>query len=519
MSWPKSLTVDKRIILLLSASTYESFPRSLRELVSNAYDADATQVDISLSERERTLSVVDNGVGMTPDEFDFFLRIAGRQRTRPRTTVLGRKRIGQFGIGFLAMFPFCETVEVESTVHNSPVVFRARIPASRFCREGTKIEDVTAAQVTGREYRDEKMRNEHFTRFSLLNTTDLLKRYLRQRQDQAKFKNSIRSYTGMKRLTWELQDILPIRFPSGSVVASIVDPEPRDFNVTLNGQMLLANDYVKETLAHSDGIERVGDVQFRYAIGTPWKAVKPDEARGLRVRLNHVGVGARHTFDLGVAGRTFSRLHWLTGEVNIIAGLDEAITLDRDSFTATKDYEDFRDFFRSKLRELAFLVETIDEAKRKIAAQTSHSRRAEVASQKEVIHSQVERLRRRGFEVRESPEQEHQNSSTTPVHIDTRRRIVTIAATPSAETIAVAGKTWKVSYSAWDFKNDPEPACRMVGRRKIELNKNYPLFKGPNRDTFRRLQILLTQAETESTSKKELLRRLQALLLREFAKR
>ncbi len=105
MAWPKHLTVDKRIISLLSASTYESFPRALRELVSNSYDADATQVDITLSITDKVLTVKDNGTGMTPDEFDFFLRIAGRQRTRKRTTVLGRKRIGQFGIGFLRHVP------------------------------------------------------------------------------------------------------------------------------------------------------------------------------------------------------------------------------------------------------------------------------------------------------------------------------------------------------------------------------------------------------------------------------
>ncbi len=88
MAWPKHLAVDKRIISLLSASTYESFPRALRELVSNSYDADATQVDITLNQREKLLTVRDNGSGMTPDEFDFFLRIAGRQRARKRTKVL-----------------------------------------------------------------------------------------------------------------------------------------------------------------------------------------------------------------------------------------------------------------------------------------------------------------------------------------------------------------------------------------------------------------------------------------------
>ena len=173
--------------------------------------------------------------------------------------------------------------------------------------------------------------------FRLLRTTPLLHRYLTQRMDKRKFKNSIRSYSGMARLQWELEDILPLRLKGKSVIASYVDPDPADFDVWLNGKFLVAKDYVEDVLAHSDREENVAGIKFRYAIGTPWKAVRPDEARGLRVRLNHVGVGPRQYFELGVAGRTFSRLHWLTGEVNILSGLDEAITLDRDSLLPRKN--------------------------------------------------------------------------------------------------------------------------------------------------------------------------------------
>ena len=48
-NWTKRLTVDKRIVRLLSASTYENFPDAIREMVSNAYDADATEVRITIN--------------------------------------------------------------------------------------------------------------------------------------------------------------------------------------------------------------------------------------------------------------------------------------------------------------------------------------------------------------------------------------------------------------------------------------------------------------------------------------
>jgi hypothetical protein len=523
MSWPKQLTVDKRIVALLSASTYESFPRALRELVSNAHDADATNVDIQIDKATRTISVSDNGTGMTPDEFDFFLRIAGRQRTRTRTTVLGRKRIGQFGIGFLAMFPFSEEVQVESTVAGSPVAFRARIPAKRFLADTGVVEDVTAAEVSGEEFSDESLIQSHYTRFRLISTTRLADRFLTTQLDQRRFRNSIRSWTPMARLRWELQDILPIRFASDSLVATHVSPRPQDFNVTLNGDGLVANDYVEEMLDHSpaEGIA-IGKISLRHAIGTPWRAVKPDEARGLRVRLNGVGVGERQHFDLGVAGRTFSRLHWLTGEVNITDGLDEAITLDRDSFTATEDYDQLRDFFRSKLRELAFFVEDVDEAKRKIAAQTTESPRSETAPRAEVVTEQVERLKRRGFTVTQS-ESRGGDSSTrrSPVEIDTQERVVIIRPDHKTleDSITVAGQTYRLSFGKWDHKDDRHPACRFHPDGSIEINQGYPLFKAANKDIFRRLQVILSSAERGASSKEELFDIIQAMLLSEFDSR
>lgn len=517
MSWPKQLTVDKRIVLILSASTYENFPRALRELVSNAYDADATTVTIEIEESTKTIRVTDNGLGMTPDEFDFFLRIAGQRRSQTRATESGRVRIGQFGIGFLAMFPFCKTVEIESTVAGSPLVFVARIPASQFFRS-VETEDVTETLVSGQEYKDRRLRSEHYTRITLLETTSLLSKYLEQRQDERKYRNSIRSYSGMDRLKWELQDILPLPFPKDSVVAPFVDPSRVDFSVILNGATLLANDFVEEILEHSTGLERVGNIHFYWAVGTPWHATKPDEARGLRVRLHRVGVGSRQYFDLGVAGRTFSRLHWLTGEVNIVAGLDESIAIDRDSFTQSQDYEDFREFFRSKLRELAYHVEDVDEARRKISAQLRHSPRAVVAPTDEVITKQVERLQKRGYTVRRRVKPKPKRPA---VLVDTKRRIVTIDsdAAKNAQVVPIGDKMWTIEYDSWEPRDGTKGAYRLSGSGKIVLNQKYPLYKGSYKDIFRRLQIVIAHAEQSSNSKSEFMDQLQDTLLQEFGRK
>src|SRR5688500_5861577 len=95
-NWVKHLTVDRRIVRLLSASTYENFPGAIKEMVSNAYDADATEVNITIDLKKDFIEIRDNGNGMTPDEFGFFLRIAGQKRDKSRiSSVYGRRQIGQ----------------------------------------------------------------------------------------------------------------------------------------------------------------------------------------------------------------------------------------------------------------------------------------------------------------------------------------------------------------------------------------------------------------------------------------
>ena len=53
------ITVDKSHILTLGERLYEQSIELIRELVNNAYDADATRVDVTISGKE--IMVGDNG--------------------------------------------------------------------------------------------------------------------------------------------------------------------------------------------------------------------------------------------------------------------------------------------------------------------------------------------------------------------------------------------------------------------------------------------------------------------------
>src|SRR5262249_25087884 len=89
---------------IISEGTYTSFPQALKEFVSNAYDADAKRVDIRVDEDGNTITIRDDGVGMTLSDFrDYFASIARPGKAGSRTvrgkTQLGRHKIGRYGIG------------------------------------------------------------------------------------------------------------------------------------------------------------------------------------------------------------------------------------------------------------------------------------------------------------------------------------------------------------------------------------------------------------------------------------
>src|SRR5258707_10868577 len=105
--WPKRISVDKRIVKILSESTYENFPTALKEIITNSYDADASLINIKINLNKGIVTIEDNGKGMSVEEFDFFLRIAGVKREREKnTTPSGRYVLGKFGVGFLSIFPY-----------------------------------------------------------------------------------------------------------------------------------------------------------------------------------------------------------------------------------------------------------------------------------------------------------------------------------------------------------------------------------------------------------------------------
>jgi len=83
-----NFSVDASIIERLGRELVSKKETALSELVKNAYDADATEVNLIFKNAETeggTLIIEDNGTGMTEDELiNGFLRIASTTKVDKR---------------------------------------------------------------------------------------------------------------------------------------------------------------------------------------------------------------------------------------------------------------------------------------------------------------------------------------------------------------------------------------------------------------------------------------------------
>ncbi len=110
------LTIDLATLNHLGIGLYSNIPAVLSEVVANAWDADAKLVDININSANQTITVADDGWGMTEQEInDRFLKVGYRKRLDKKAQKpKGRLPMGRKGIGKLALFSIANSIEVHS---------------------------------------------------------------------------------------------------------------------------------------------------------------------------------------------------------------------------------------------------------------------------------------------------------------------------------------------------------------------------------------------------------------------
>lgn len=111
------MSFDPQTIEHLGVKMYSQLPNAIAELIANSYDAESPEVHIILKDNgeEKSIAVVDKGVGMSFDEInENFLRI-GRKRRESDSgfSPNGKRKVtGRKGLGKLAFFGIGDTIQI-----------------------------------------------------------------------------------------------------------------------------------------------------------------------------------------------------------------------------------------------------------------------------------------------------------------------------------------------------------------------------------------------------------------------
>ena len=127
------MTVDLNVLEHLGINLYSNIAAVLTEAVANAWDADASSVQIRVDPSSAWIEIEDDGIGMSVEDLNGkYLRVGYRRREEDpehgRKTAKGRPVMGRKGLGKLSLFSIADVIEVQSAKDGGKHGFRMTVP-------------------------------------------------------------------------------------------------------------------------------------------------------------------------------------------------------------------------------------------------------------------------------------------------------------------------------------------------------------------------------------------------------
>ncbi len=127
------MTVDLNVLEHLGINLYSNIAAVLTEVVANAWDADASSVQIRVDPNNEWIEIEDDGIGMSVDDLNGkYLRVGYRRRDEDAEhgckTAKGRPVMGRKGLGKLSLFSIANVIEVQSAKNGGKHGFRMSVP-------------------------------------------------------------------------------------------------------------------------------------------------------------------------------------------------------------------------------------------------------------------------------------------------------------------------------------------------------------------------------------------------------
>ncbi len=392
MSEWQNVEVSSKILGHISAGIYRSPGGAIKELVSNAFDADATRVAINTNWPSfDIITCYDNGNGMIQEEFQRIMTqeigdSAKRVRLEENANDLtnqGRPIIGYLGIGMLGVAQICHEFDVISHHKETQTAFSARVRLVDFLDE--KVRNISPDQIPEQridvgefmveaiEYEPNKagtyvvaseMREAFVRKFRETSGEDLLPSKFSEFLKKIHHARSVKVLSDYWQMIWELAVACPIPYDdAGPFDWGKIEVKPElkkqlidlqellsayQFEVVVDGLSLrkpnqypLASPQLpkeEQTTGKLFSINENAEVYGRtlklsgYIYLQNSRAVEPMELRGLLVRIRNIAIGTYDPTLFKYPRVPAPRFNWLSGEIYVEVGLESALNIDRDSF-------------------------------------------------------------------------------------------------------------------------------------------------------------------------------------------
>ena len=396
------IKVHEKALAHLSRGLYRSPASAIRELVSNAWDANATKVQISTNYPDFfEVRIQDNGDGFSRAEFEMIMQgspneIGGignsHKRTQKTRLIHDRPVIGRLGIGMLGIATFCPSFTITSKTRDGNG-FSARIRLYDLLKQKLDLDDaefVSAKEIDVGEYEIEKSFNPKNAEFgTLIKADDVHPTFISSFQrdiNQEGFKepsldwtdnietcSRVRSVNELGeywKLLWELSAACPLPYcneealPDNLISVDHKRLQEFDFHVVVDSIPLakpvrLIESDVQYTCCPLDDIslQPYGKrLRFHgYFVVQEGRQIKPDNLRGLLIRIKDIAIGYYDYSLLGYPYNEGPRTRWITGEVFVDEGLEDALNLDRESFNRFHpEFRELQEYVHKFLQKQVF---------------------------------------------------------------------------------------------------------------------------------------------------------------------
>lgn len=541
--WSASIRVGEAIVDLLSGRIYRTLPIALKELVSNAWDADAKNVQIFIHEDKKQIAVIDDGKGMTRKELENYVNIAITSKPKMNKTREGRPMIGHYGIGVLSTIPFCRKVTVQTKVKDSDEINFISISSDQWIDEEGHRKPPTSKELSvkcpGRTEYDDRLRGEQGTTVLL---EDIFSAEWNLISEPAKpRKKDYMGLSGIDRIKWFLQQYAPIEYyleahPYVDFFKSPIEYKP--MKLYFNGEELYRN-AIKEA-KELEKKEKVsiadGKVVFRYLIVSPKKGVEPEDLRGLQIRMKNVAIGLPRHFDIYTRSpKLYGRMRYIGGEIEILEGFENQLSLDRENIITCPEWIEFSEFFRTRLEKLAESLQDFADAEASVGAlaissgvpsqkaeygflskkAVRYSTKNKIAfsanSKKDLITNVKKSVEKVGYSVQEIPVQE------SPISVDHEKKVVYVS-TKEKEKLPIM-RLQENSIFEVEGTVEKENIAEMLDGNSIAFNYHHPLFNvSKDRKTIKELISIVYYLHFQNKLTDEGLKAFNNILLETYKK-